>query len=75
VRYFINTANHVTVVDEEGVELPNLSALRDLLRRVLTEILRDEGAQTGANDFTAQAYDDVGRLVMSARASFSITDQ
>lgn len=75
MRYFINTANHVTVVDEEGVELPNLSALRDLLRRVLTEILRDEGAQTGANDFTAQAYDDVGRLVMSARASFSITDQ
>ncbi|MCJ2133407.1 hypothetical protein MKK69_04905 [Methylobacterium sp. J-026] len=75
MRYFINTANHVTAIDEEGVELPSPSALRDLLRRALTEIMRDEECQTGVDEFTAQAYDDVGRLVMSARASFSITDQ
>lgn len=74
-RYFVSTTNHVTVMDEEGVELTSRYALRGLLRRVLTEILQDEGNQASVNDFSAQAYDEGGKLVMSARASFSITDQ
>jgi|CryGeyStandDraft_7_1057128.scaffolds.fasta_scaffold59338_2 hypothetical protein len=74
-RYFISTTNHVTVMDEEGVELPSHGALRELLRRVLTELLRDEGDLTGVNEYSAHAYDEAGRLVMVARASFSVTDQ
>lgn len=74
-RYFISTTNHVTVMDKEGVDLTSRDALRDFLRRVLTEILQDEGSLTGVNDFSAQAYDESGKLIMSARASFSITDQ
>jgi hypothetical protein len=74
-RYFINTADHVEVMDEEGVELPSLAALRDLLRKTLTAILHDEGNETGVDEFTAQAYDASGRLVMRARVSFFITDQ
>ena len=42
-RYFINTANHVTVMDEERVEVSDRNALRDLLRETLTLILHDEG--------------------------------
>lgn len=74
-RYFISTADHVDVMDEEGIELPSLDALRDLLRRTLTAILSDEGDKTGVNDFTAHAYDENGRLVMRAQASFFIVDQ
>lgn len=61
-------------MDEEGVELSCRDALRDLLRRTLTAILADEGEETGVNDFTARAYDENGRLVMRAQASFFIVD-
>ncbi|MCJ2066145.1 hypothetical protein MKK63_26100 [Methylobacterium sp. J-088] len=74
-RYFINMANHVTVMDEERVEVSDRNALRDLLRETLTLIIHDDGDQTGVNEFAAQAYDEDGQLVMSARASFSITNQ
>jgi hypothetical protein len=46
-RYFISTDDHIEVMDEEGVEVPDLGALRDLLRQTLTAILRDEGEMTG----------------------------
>jgi len=46
-RYFISTANHVMIMDEEGVELSSREALGDMLRRALIEILRDEGDLTG----------------------------
>lgn len=74
-RYFISTTDHVTVMDEEGVEVPDREALRALLRQTLTAILHDEGARTGVNEFTARAFDEDGRLVMRAQASFFIVDQ
>lgn len=49
-------------------------ALRYTLRRLLTDILRDEGYRTEVNAFTARAYDEAGKLVMSASANFSATD-
>ena len=73
-RYFIDTADHVAVRDDEGTVLPDRAALRDLLRRTLTALLHDEGEETGVNDFTARAYDEDGRLVMRARASFHVVD-
>lgn len=73
-RYFIVTSDHITVKDDEGVQLSGRDALRDTLRRLLTDILRDEGYRTEVNAFTAQAYDEAGKLVMSASASFSATD-
>lgn len=74
-RYFISTVNGAEIDDEEGVELPNLEALRMMLRQTLTAILHDEAEADGVNEFTARAYDEAGRLVMSAQASFSTTDQ
>jgi len=74
-RYFITTVNGVEVDDEEGVELPNREALCMMLRQTLTAILHDEADADGLNEFTARAYDEAGRMVMSARASFSATDQ
>lgn len=74
-RYFINTTDHVAVLDDEGVVLPDRDALRALLRDTLTAILRDEGESTGVNEFSAQAYDEDGRLVMQAKASFFVVDQ
>lgn len=74
-RYFISTTNGIEVEDEEGVELPNHDALRTMLRHTLTAILHDEAEGGAKNDLTAHAYDEDGRLVMRARASFSITDQ
>lgn len=49
-------------------------ALRYTLRRLLTDILRDEGYRTEVNAFTARACDEAGKLVMSASANFSATD-
>ena len=74
-RYFIDTANHVEAIDAEGTELPDLHALRALLRRALIAILQDEGEATGVNEYTAHAYDMSGKLVMRAQASFFIVDQ
>lgn len=74
-RYFISTVNGDEVTDEEGVELPDREALRTVLRHTLTAILHDEAETAGADELTARAYDEDGRLVMRAQASFSITDQ
>jgi hypothetical protein len=74
-RYFISTADHVEVMDEEGVEVPSREALRTLLRQTLTAILHDEERRTGVDEFTAKAFDKDGKLVMRARASFFVVDQ
>ena len=74
-RYFISTADHVEVMDEEGVEVQSRDDLRLLLRQTLTAILHEEGRRTGVNEFTAKAYDEAGRLVMRAQASFFVVDQ
>ncbi|WCS28895.1 hypothetical protein LOK46_32405 (plasmid) [Methylobacterium sp. NMS14P] len=74
-RYFISTAIGHEVQDEEGVELPSYDALRTILRHTLAAILHDEAEESGETDLTARAYDEDGRLVMQARASFSVTDQ
>jgi hypothetical protein len=37
--------------------------------------LREEGEQRGVSEFAATARDENGRRVMSARISFTITDQ
>lgn len=73
--YFISTTEHIEVTDNEGIDLPNLDALRDLLRRTLSTILADEGEKTGVDEFTARAYDEDGRLVMRAKTSFFTVDQ
>lgn len=73
-RYFIVTSDRITVRDDEAVQLSGRDALRDTLRRLLTDILRDEGYRTEVNAFTARAYDEAGKLVMSASANFSATD-
>ncbi|UIY45776.1 DUF6894 family protein [Methylobacterium radiotolerans] len=74
-RYFISTADHVEVMDDEGVEVSSREALRLLLRQTLTAILHDEGELTGVNECTAKAFDEEGRLVMQAQASFFVVDQ
>ncbi|KAA0111703.1 hypothetical protein CIW48_30630 [Methylobacterium sp. P1-11] len=74
-RYFISTANGHEVQDEEGVELSSRDALRTVLRHTLTAILHDEAEERPGDAVTARAYDEDGRLVMSARASFSVADQ
>ncbi|TXM98879.1 hypothetical protein FV242_27360 [Methylobacterium sp. WL64] len=73
-RYFISTANGVEVQDDEGVELLNHDALRTMLHQSLTEILRDEGDAHGVEEYTAKAFVEDGRLVMQARATFSVTE-
>ncbi|MGX9981067.1 hypothetical protein [Methylobacterium fujisawaense] len=55
--------------------MPDLNALRGLMRAVLIEILRDEGEENGVNEYTAKAYDSNGRHVMSAKINFYIFDQ
>ena len=73
--YFIDTFDHVDAIDEEGTVLPDRAALRCLLRTALTEILRDEGEERGIDEFAASARDELGRRVMCARISITITDQ
>lgn len=71
-RFFISTSGYAA--DEDGVDLPDSNALRTLLRRALTDILRDEGERTGLSLIEAEATDTSGRTVMRAKISFSTAE-
>ena len=73
-RYFISTANHFRAGDEDGTEVPDISALRRLLRLTLAELLHSEGDEGDRNEFWADALDAAGRRVMTAKLSLIVVE-
>ncbi|MDP4027305.1 hypothetical protein Q8W71_32605 [Methylobacterium sp. NEAU 140] len=71
-RYFISTSDGFQAHDPEGIELPDTEALARMLRRTLAAILADEGTEGGRNEFWADALDERGERVMTARVSLSV---
>ncbi|MDP4026769.1 hypothetical protein Q8W71_29620 [Methylobacterium sp. NEAU 140] len=72
-RYFVTTSDGVMVQDGEGTELPDLDALEKLLRQTLAAIMSDEGKPGSRNEFRADAADERGERVMTARMSLSVS--
>ena len=71
-RLFISTPDCPAC--DEGIDLADAGGLRDLMRKVLADILQDEGERTGIDTIEAEARDEGGRLLMKARISFFADD-
>lgn len=68
-RYFITTTDGFEAHDDEGLVLPGPDALAKVLRQTLAAMLHDEGVEGGRNEFSAKAYDEDGRQVLTAKVS------
>ena len=71
-RFYISTPD--CPASEEGVDLADARGLRDLMRKVLADILQDEGERTGIDAIDAEARDEAGRPLMRAAIRFSTVD-
>ncbi|MDP4027228.1 hypothetical protein Q8W71_32155 [Methylobacterium sp. NEAU 140] len=71
-RYLVTTYDGITVSDPGGIELPDLDALAIVLRQTLSAIMHDEGGRPGRNEFWADAHNECGERVMTARVSLSV---
>lgn len=70
-RYFITTIDGFEAHDDEGLVLAGPDALAKVLRQTLAAMLHDEGTEGGRNEFSAKAYDEDGRPVLTARVSMT----
>ena len=68
-RYFITTSDGFQAHDDEGLVLPDIDALATMLRQTLATMLRDEGGQGSSNEFWADASDETGRCVLTAKVT------
>lgn len=68
-RFYISTPD--CPAGDEGIQLADARGLRDLMRKVLADILQDEGGRSGINVIEAEARDEEGRPVMRVAISFS----
>jgi hypothetical protein len=73
-RYFFKIGSSVETEEDGGVELPDRDALRVMIRRTLTAMLRDEADNCGVNALTAKVYDEDRRLVMRAQVSLTVVE-
>lgn len=65
-KFFIDTYDHINVVDEVGQDLPDLAAVRSLVRRSLSEIIADEADRRPAAQIRAIVRNEAGEEVLSA---------
>ena len=73
-RYFITTSDGVPAHDEEGLVLPDTRGLGRILRQDLISIMLDEGLKHGQDEFWAEALDEGGRRIMTAKIKLSVTE-
>lgn len=71
-RFFIDTYDHINVVDEVGQDLPDLAAVRSLVRRSLSEIIADEADRRPAAQIRAIVRNEAGEEVLSATMHVAI---
>jgi hypothetical protein len=71
-RYFFSVHDSRDMPDRDGVDLPDLKAVRAEAVRAAGEMLRDiDGALTG-EEWIMEVTDEAGRLVLTLR--FSATE-
>ena len=65
-RYYFHTADGITVRDEDGEELPDLEAAKDVAIEVLSELLPAKARGLWeTKTFSVSVKDEAGRLVAS----------
>lgn len=65
-RFFIDTYDHMTVIDEVGQDLPDLAAVRSLVNRSLSAIMAEETVWGSSTEIRAVVRDEAGDEVLSA---------
>ena len=73
-RYFVTTSDGFQAHDDEGLVLPDTPALAKILRQSLASILLDESMRGGGDEFWAEALDEDGRRVMTAKIKVSVAE-
>lgn len=71
-RYFVSTSDGVQAHDEEGLVLPDLDELSVVMRQTLAAMLHDERQESDRDErseFIAEAHDEDGHQVMTARVN------
>ncbi|MGW5961027.1 hypothetical protein E8E01_15160 [Methylorubrum populi] len=71
-RFFIDTFDHIDVIDEIGTDLPSLGAAKDLVQRALAEMIVEEGMRRPSAELRAVVRDEAGRRVMAATMTMGI---
>ena len=64
-RFFFDTYDGFTSIDEEGVELPNLEAVRDQVRKSLPAMLKDEMPGKEKAQFRMDVRDSSGVHILT----------
>lgn len=64
-RYFIDTFNGLAVIDDVGHELPDRATLRRVVKRTLSDLMRDETDEAGRMQFRANVRDETGTQIMT----------
>lgn len=66
-RYFITAPEGFSTHGADGLVLPDTTALATVLRQTLAVMLHDEGQGDSETEFNAEARDENGHQVMTAR--------
>jgi hypothetical protein len=64
-RYFIDTFDSIVVIDDVGQDLPNEDAVREVIRKTLVGMLRDEHKERPAAQYRAEVRDEAGKSVLT----------
>ncbi len=71
-RFFIDTFDHIDVIDETGTDLPSLDAAKDLVQRALAEMIVEEGMRRQSAELRAVVRDETGYQVLAATMTMGI---
>lgn len=64
-RFFIDTYDSIIAIDDVGQDLPNEDAVREVVRKTLAGMLRDEHKGRPAAQFRAEVRDEAGKSVLT----------
>ena len=64
-RFFIDTFDSIVVIDNVGQDLPDEDAVREVVRKTLAGMLRDEHKGRPAAQYRAEVRDEAGRSVLT----------
>lgn len=64
-RFFVDTFNGLAVIDDVGHELPDRAVLRQVVKRTLSDLMRDETDDDRRVQFRANVRDETGTQIMT----------
>jgi hypothetical protein len=64
-RFFIDTFDSIIVIDDVGQDLPNEDAVREVVRKTLAGMLRDEHKGRPAAQYRVEVRDEAGKSVLT----------